>query len=193
MTADVTALILAGGRATRLGGVDKRELVVAGRTIFDRQVEVLRPRTGALLVSSPRALPGFDTVADTVADAGPLAGIAAGLAAATTPWLLVVAGDMPYITGALVDLLLARRSDAVDAVGIRVGELPEPLCCVLRCAACAPVVAGCLAAGRRKASRLLTDEGLRVAWIEEAELRAIDPALRVLWNVNVPADLDGPR
>jgi len=141
-------------------------------------------------VSSPRELAGFHTVADAVSDGGPLAGIAAGLAAATTPWLLVVAGDMPFITGALVDLVLARRGDEVDAVGIRIGDLPEPLFCLLRCAPCSPAVARCLATGRRKASRLLTDEGLRVEWIEEAEVRAIDPALRVLWNVNAPADLD---
>jgi molybdopterin-guanine dinucleotide biosynthesis protein A len=189
--ADTSALILAGGRATRLGGVDKRELVVEGRTIFARQCEVLRPRVAEILVSSPREVPGHRTIADAVLGAGPLAGIAAGLGAAATPWLLVIAGDMPYLSGALLDLVLAGAGDGVDAVGIRIGELPEPLVCLLRVEAARPVVLARLAAGRLKASRLLTEGELRVGWIEEPALRAIDPTLRALCNVNAPEDL-GP-
>jgi len=185
----ISALVLAGGKATRLGGVDKRELVVDGRTIFERQCAVLAPRVTEILVSAPRPVAGFRTVVDAVADAGPLAGIAAGLAAATTPWLLV--GDMPYISGALIELVIAKCDDAVDAVGIRIGGLPEPLVCVLR-TSCAPVVKRRLDAGQLKASLLLTDGDLRVAWVEESELRAIDPALDTLRNINVPADLGSP-
>lgn len=189
MRDDVSALILAGGKATRLGGVDKRELVVEGRTIFERQCTVLAPLVSEILVSSPRDVPGVRTVRDAVADAGPLAGIAAGLAAATTPWLLVVAGDMPHLSAALVTLLIARADPAVDAVGIRIGALPEPLLCLLRVAVARPVVEARLAAGRLKASRLLTEGELRVAWVDEAALRAVDPDLRTLHNVNVPEDL----
>jgi molybdopterin-guanine dinucleotide biosynthesis protein A len=190
--ASVSALILAGGRATRLGGVDKRELVVEGRTIFARQCEVLRPRVAEILVSSPREIAGFRTVADAVAGAGPLAGIAAGLAAAVTPWLLVIAGDMPYVSGALIDLVLAHAGEDVDAVGIRIGALPEPLLCLLRVGAARPVVEAHLAGGRLKASRLFTEGELRIAWIPEPALRAIDPALRALFNVNAPEDLLPP-
>ena len=51
------------------------------------------------------------------------------------------------------------------------------------------MVAARLAAGRLKASRLLTDGELRVEWIEEAAVRAIDPDLQALFNVNAPGDL----
>ncbi len=190
---DVTALILAGGRATRLGGVDKRALVVDGLSIFDRQCNVLLPRVAGIIVSAQAAIPGHRTVTDRVAGAGPLAGIAAGAAEARTPWLLVIAGDMPYISGALIDRLLACATDAVDAVGIRIGGLPEPLVCVLRVAAVRPHLERRLATGQLKASALLTDDGLRLAWIEEAELRATDPELRALFNVNVPEDLETKR
>lgn len=189
MHADVTALILAGGQARRLGGVDKRTLVVGGRTIFERQVAVLAPRVAAIVVSSPRPIDGYLTVADAIADGGPLAGIAAGLASATTPWLFVLAGDMPFVSGALVELVLAARRDDADAVGIRIGGLPEPLVCALRVATCRPAVDARLAARRLKASRLLAEGDLPVAWIEEAAVRALDPELRVLANVNTPADL----
>src|SRR3979409_196295 len=94
---EVTALILAGGKATRLGGVDKRELVIGGRTIFERQVEALRPCVAEIVVVAPRPIAGCRPVAALVSDVGPLAGIAAGLAAVTTPWLFVIAGDMPGV------------------------------------------------------------------------------------------------
>lgn len=186
--ADVTALILAGGRATRYGGADKRELVIDGATIFARQCAVLAPRVAEIVVSARRAVAGYRTVADAVPDAGPLAGIAAGLAAVATPWLLVVAGDMPHVSADAVELVLGRARAGVDAVAIRVGGWPEPLFSLLRVAACRPVVEARLAAGRYKAAALFTDGALAVGWIEEAELRRIDPELRVLANVNSPAD-----
>lgn len=186
---DVTALVLAGGRATRLGGVDKRTLVVDGATIFARQCAVLAPRVHEIVVSAPADVAGHRTVRDAYPGAGPLAGIAAGLAAAATPWLLVVAGDMPYLHGAIVDALLAHARDGVDAVGIRIGGLPEPLLCVLRVAVAGPRLEARLARGALKASALLTDDGLAVAWLDEDELRALDPELRALTNVNEPEDL----
>jgi len=179
---DVTALILAGGRAMRLGGIDKHALVVDGLSIFDRQCNVLLPRVADIIVSAQSSIPGHKTVADRVAGAGPLAGIAAGVAEARTPWLLVIAGDMPYISAGLIDRLLALATDGVDAVGIRIGGLPEPLVCALRVAAVRPHLERRLASGQLKASALLTDDGLRVTWLEEAELRA-------LFNINEPDDL----
>lgn len=183
MNRDVSALILAGGKATRFGGIAKHELVVDGQTIFERQVSVLAPRVAEIIVSSPRDIAGYRTVRDSVEGAGPLAGIAAGLAACRTPWLLVVAGDMPYITGELIEVLLggAGREDAIDAVGIRVGGLPEPLVCVLH-RRVLPVVVGRIASRDLKASRLLTDASLRVHWIVE-----VNPS--ALRNINAPEDL----
>jgi len=183
----VAALILAGGRATRFGGIAKHELVVDGQRIFDRQVGLLAPRVSEIVVSSATGVEGYRTVADAAPDGGPLAGIAAGLAAVTAPWLLVVAGDMPYLTGDVIDLILAKRGD--DGVGIEIDGLPQPLLCALRCDAARPALARMLAAGQRKASRLLTDAGLAIRWLAEPDLRAVDPTLRSLGNVNAPGDL----
>ena len=178
-SADVTALILAGGKATRLGGVDKRELVIEGRTIFERQRETLAGLP--LLVSSTKDIPGVTTVRDSITDGGPLAGIAAGLAAAQTPWLLVLAGDMPYVTRDVIDRLCARLADDIDAVGVRLAGLPEPLVCVLRVSVYLPIVQDRLARRALKASGLLAD-GPRVAWLDETDSRAF-------FNVNAPGDL----
>lgn len=186
---DVSALILAGGKATRLGGAAKHELVIDGKSILARQVEVLAPRVADIVVSSPQPIAGFRTVADTLVDGGPLAGIAAGFTAVTTSWMLVVAGDMPFLSGPLIDALCTRRVLAADAVGIDLGGVPQPLCCLLDCTTVPPLLDALLAAGERKASRLLTAPLMAVDWITEAELRAFDPELRCLANINTEGDL----
>ena len=178
---DVAALILAGGKATRFGGIAKHELVIGGRTIFEHQTTVLAPLVAEILVSSPEDIAGFRTVRDAVIGAGPLAGIAAGLAASTQAWLLVLAGDMPFITPAILDALIAARAPELDAVGLQVNGLPEPLCCLLHTRTRAAVERR-LAAKRFKASGLLTDEGLNVRWLTDA-----DPA--ALRNLNSPSDM----
>jgi molybdopterin-guanine dinucleotide biosynthesis protein A len=178
---DATALVLAGGKATRLGGVDKLGLVIDGATILDRLTRVLAPRVAEIVIATPRDVAGYRCVRDAPGE-GPLAGIAAGLDACATGWLVVVAGDMPYLTGALVDRLLAARAPGTDAVGVRHAGRPEPLVCALRAAAARPAVGRRLAAGRFKASGLLAEEGLDVAWVDE-------PDPRPLVNVNTPADL----
>jgi molybdopterin-guanine dinucleotide biosynthesis protein A len=188
MRREVSVLILAGGKASRLGGVDKRELVIDGKTIFMRQCEVLAPRVAEILVAAGKPVPGHRTVVDGVVGAGPLAGIAAGLAAATTPWLLVVAGDMPYLSSGVIDLMLGAIAVELDAIGVRIGGLPEPLFAAYHVRV-REVVERRLAAHRYKASGLLTDEGLRVKWLEEAALREVDPTLRGFFNVNEPSDL----
>jgi molybdopterin-guanine dinucleotide biosynthesis protein A len=201
---DVSALILAGGKATRFGGIAKHEIVIDGETIFARQIRVLAPRVAEILVSCGYDIEGYRTVKDAVEGVGPLGGIAAGLAACRTPWLLVLAGDMPYVTDQVIDRLLCglcvsvvnpsggsnhRDTEAteigtdVDAIGIRVNGLPEPLVCVLRREAVLPVVERRIASGDFKASRLLTDE-LHVRWVELGD--ADRAALR---NVNSPEDL----
>jgi molybdopterin-guanine dinucleotide biosynthesis protein A len=180
----VSALILAGGKATRMGGVAKHELVVDGRTIFDRLTELLAPRVQEILVATAADIAGHRCVRDVLPDVGPLAGIAAGLEASLTPWLLVVAGDMPRLTGAVIDALLGAVNDLDDAIGVRIGGIPEPLVCVLHRRAL-PAVTRRLANRRFKVSGLLTEERLHVRWLD------LDAHSGAFMNVNQPEDLGG--
>ncbi|MCE9577792.1 MAG: NTP transferase domain-containing protein [Deltaproteobacteria bacterium] len=192
---DVAAVILAGGRGRRLGGVVKPLLAIEGRAIIDRLRDALAPHAHELLlaVADPAQAQGLGDarlVIDAVPGAGPVAGLAAARAATDARWLIAVAGDMPHVTSAVIAALLARAGDDVDAVAIRLGTppLPEPLLAVWGRAA-APMMARALERGRYRTSALLTDDGLRVAWLEEADLRAVDPQLRSVQNVNRPTDL----
>lgn len=186
---EVTACILAGGRARRMGGAVKPLLIVDGDTILARQCAVLVPRVREVIVAVATpgaALGGLRAVIDPIADAGPLAGVVAALAAIDSPWLLAVAGDMPSLAPAVIELLLAAATDEVDAVAARIGGWPEPLCALWH-RRCHAALAARLSAGDYKVAAALTAQ--RVAWLDEAAVRAVDPALATFTNVNRPEEL----
>lgn len=120
----VSGIILAGGRATRMGGIDKGLVEVAGRPMIEHIIERLRPQTQALIVNANRsheryAAYGLPVVADDFGDyAGPLAGMAAGLAKAATAYAVTVPCDSPLLPPDLVARLWSalQREDAELAV-----------------------------------------------------------------------------
>lgn len=193
----LAGLILAGGRATRLGGRAKPLVPAGGTSILERQLDVLAPRVSEIVVAlahgaAPLPIPPGHSVRfvhDRVPHAGPLAGLAA---CETGRSYLVLAGDLPHVSGAVLDLLIGAYGADTDAVAFRVRGLPEPLLAVYGPAA-VDAAARRIDAGRRKAAGLLLDEGLRVHWIDEDALRAIDPDLRCLDDVDTPEDLERLR
>jgi molybdopterin-guanine dinucleotide biosynthesis protein A len=92
---DDSALILAGGRSLRMG-YDKKKLVLGGRSILERLLEELGGLFGQVLVSSNTPVPGLEVLPDTLG-AGPMAGIYQGLRRSPSPWLYVIACDMPFV------------------------------------------------------------------------------------------------
>lgn len=175
-----SAIVLAGGRATRMGGIAKHAIVVDGMTILDRLRAVLEPRCAELVVATNAPIAGVRCVPDAVVDGGPLAGIAAGLAAVRAPWAIVVAGDMPYVSAAVIDALVEAAAAGAEAAAFRIDGWPEPLCCALRVAAARPAVAAMLTAGEHKAARLLAR--LDVHWLAAQDRAAFR-------NLNSPDDL----
>lgn len=181
--------ILNGGRATRYGGADKSALVVNGRTILEHQLEAARAVTDDILLvgrtdgSTPA---GVRTIADRVADAGPLGGLDTAMAEARGEAILLLACDMPGVTGEFLDAL-ALLAPVADAIVPKTERGYHPLCAVYR-RRCHRTVARRLAAGQWKMLDLLND--LSVRTVETRELEAFGPPLRLLVNVNTPAALD---
>jgi molybdopterin-guanine dinucleotide biosynthesis protein A len=130
-------LVLAGGRARRMGGGDKTQVSIGGLTILERIAGQLRPQCCALLLSvagpAHKAPDEFIAVTDDVADGGPLAGILAGLDWAATHMpdvatLVTVSGDCPFIPADLVSRLEdARRAEGKPLACARSGNWTHPV------------------------------------------------------------------
>ena len=106
----VTLGVLAGGRATRLGGVDKAWLHCQGQVQVLRLVHRFDACCGQALISANRSLDryaqyGLKTVPDRHPDIGPIGGLDAIAAACTTPWLLTLPVDAVDCDGSLLDAL----------------------------------------------------------------------------------------
>ena len=117
--ADITGLVLAGGRGSRMGGVDKGLQSHLGRPLAQHALQRLAPQVGPLLVNANRNLDAYAAMgapvcADVLSDyAGPLAGFMAGLEHCTTPWLVTVPCDSPLFPADLV----ARLAQALTEAG----------------------------------------------------------------------------
>lgn len=188
----VAAAILAGGKATRMGGRPKSFLVVEGIRIVDRQLAVLRPLFEEILLvaNDPEpyrelGLPIIGDPAEAELGQGPLLGIWAALAAARAERVLVLACDMPWISAEALRLV-ADPELPEDVVVPVVDGWPEPLFARYHHRCVGPIRAR-LAAGERKITRFFDD--VTVRRLEEPVLRAVDPTLRFLSNCNAPDDL----
>lgn len=193
----VDAAILAGGRARRLGGVAKALLEVGGQTVLARQVAILRSLFSELLLvvgdDAPyRALAAsldLRLIRDREPARGPLAGLQAALGATRADALVVVGCDLPFLDPALLQLV---RDEApwAQAVVPRVAGRPQPL----HARYSRSILPHVEARLRRDALRLLgLLDDLEVAWLDEPRLRALDPTLRGLTNLNTPEDLARAR
>lgn len=131
------AVVLAGGEARRLGGVDKMTITVGGRTVLDRVVDAVGGAERIVVVGSRRPLArAVVWTREQPPGGGPVAGLAAGLALVTADRTVLLAGDLPFVSPALVDVLLAQvarpSSGPVDgpdgAVLADDGGVPQLLC-----------------------------------------------------------------
>lgn len=110
---DVTAIVLAGGAATRMGGCDKGLVSLEGRPLVHHVLDRLQPQCAEIVVSANRNLEtyralGYPVVSDTVTGfQGPLAGIAAALSIVKTPLAVAAPCDSPYVPMDYVKRLLS--------------------------------------------------------------------------------------
>jgi len=191
-------VVLAGGRARRMGGADKAQIEIGGATILQRVLERLRPQCSRVMLNTNAdperfAETGLPVVADSVADfAGPLAGILAALDwmaehAPQSEWLLSVPSDCPFLPHDLAARLHQARIEA----GAR-------LACASSGERRHPVIALWPLKLREDLRRALTVEGVRKVdeWtanytvgIAEWPVTPIDP----FFNVNTPEQADEAR
>jgi molybdopterin-guanine dinucleotide biosynthesis protein A len=139
---DITGLILAGGRGSRMGGVDKGLQAHLGMPLAMHALLRLSPQVGEIMINANRNLAAYESMGapvwpDTLPDySGPLAGFLAGLERCMTPYLATAPCDSPNFPADLV----ARLAERLDAEGAEIaiaatredGELRlQPVFCLM--------------------------------------------------------------
>lgn len=202
-------LVLAGGRSSRMG-VPKAALEWHGSTLLRRTCGVLQ-RAGlqpVVVVRAPgQELPPLPADVEVVDDPreglGPLQGMAVGLTALAdrADVAFVCSTDLPFLHAELVRRVLRPFDDPVDGEALDVvlpvaRGYPQPLTAAYR-TRLAPVVAALVAADRLRPAFIFEDATvLRLdddALLADPALRAADPTLESLVNVNERADYDAAR
>jgi molybdopterin-guanine dinucleotide biosynthesis protein A len=104
-----TAVVLAGGRAARLGGQAKPQLIVGDRPILAAVLGAVSGAERRIVVGPPQPVPpDVLLVREQPPGGGPVAAVRAGLAEVTTDVVVVLAGDLPFVTATLVGQLRER-------------------------------------------------------------------------------------
>ena len=148
--ADITGLLLAGGRGSRMGGVDKGLQAFNGTPLALHALRRLEPQVGRRMVNANRHLAdyasfGLPVWPDSLAGyPGPLAGFLAGLDHCETPYLLTVPCDTPLfpldlaarLAEALAadgaEIAMAGAPEAATEDGAAPALQPQPVFCLLR-------------------------------------------------------------
>ena len=128
----ITGIVLAGGRGSRMGGVDKGLQLYNGIALAKHAIEQLQPQVGHLLINANRNLEIYqawgspvsaDVLMDGITDfAGPLAGFLIGLQHCTTPYLMTVPCDTPRFPSDLV----RRLADALSQQDADIAMVSSP-------------------------------------------------------------------
>ena len=188
-----SGVILAGGLSRRLGR-DKALVSISDQPLIQRvieRVEQLSQEIVVVVAAQNRAadLPlaqEHRVVLDRYPGTGSLGGIFSGLDAASNGWTLVVACDMPFLNLALLRRMMALTEDA-DAVVPLIDGRPEPTH-ALYSKACLPFIEPRLISGDLKISGFY--DQVRVRYLSEEDVAALDPEFLSFFNVNTPEDLD---
>ncbi len=189
-------IILAGGSSKRMGQ-DKALLPCPD----NQQVPFIRQLATLLLSACKEVIlvvrdvnqaavytrhvpPSVHTVTDKVPNTGPLMGLYSGLCAMQSSHALVTAIDTPSLQPSLISFLLSEFVDNQPVIPI-VDNFPQVLLAVYP-RTILPVIEARLQAGRRDPRALL--QVAEVRFLEETQLRAVDPQLRSFVNINTPED-----
>ena len=157
----ISALILAGGRGSRMGHVDKGLQPFRGTTMVQHVLERLAPQVGNVAINANQNLAAYAALKvpvwpdETTGFAGPLAGLEAGMRHCATPYMLSAPCDSPFLPGDLAARLFhalqSQGADVALAVTQEAGmrKQPHPVFCLVK-TALLPVLSTYLAAGGRR-------------------------------------------
>ena len=184
----IAGAILAGGKARRFGGRDKARLMIEGRSIIERQVDLLRSVADEVFLVGHDPVRfadiGLPVFPDRVAGAGALGGILTALESTTAERVLVIACDMPFLVEGLLRALLAL-AESGDGAWVRTARGPEPLVACYRQHA-RERIREAVESGHLKAAEL--GDRLTMRELTAQDVSAFGSIERLLENLNTPED-----
>ncbi len=139
----ITGLILAGGRAQRMGGIDKGLIPFHNKPLIESAIERLKPQVASILINANRNITkyahyGYPVIMDETPDfSGPLAGFSIGLKHCQTPYLLTSPCDSPLLPSDLAEKMVTELElnnlDLVYASSLEDGKAwAQPVFCLMR-------------------------------------------------------------
>jgi molybdopterin-guanine dinucleotide biosynthesis protein A len=188
----LTVCIQAGGQSSRMGE-DKALKPFLGRPLLQRVIERLSPVADELIVTTNRPEdyvfldPRLTLHADLKPGRGALGGLYTAIASAKHPLVAVVACDMPFASGTLLEAgSRLIMEDGVDVVIAKSDEGYEPLHAVYRRETCLPAIEAAIDADQWKVIAWFPQVKVRVLTPQEIQL--YDPLGLAFWNVNTPEE-----
>jgi molybdenum cofactor guanylyltransferase len=135
----ITALILAGGRGSRMGSVDKGLQLFKGKPMVTHVLDRITPQADEIIINANRSINeyaafGHRVIADAIDGfAGPLAGLHVGMTHATTPLIVTAPCDSPFLPLDLVTrLLLAMQKENADLAVAKTYDQVHPVFCLVK-------------------------------------------------------------
>ena len=184
---EITAVILAGGQASRMDGEDKVLIVFRELPLITHVVNITKPKVSQILISANRNFEEYANFGKVISDdlegyQGPLAGISKALKVCSTPYLLVLPCDSPLIDEALIDSLIEKM------------EISKVDICVAHDGSIMHATFALMQTKLEKSLEGFLEEGGRkmALWYRQHSLERIDVSshLEVLTNINRPEDFN---
>ncbi|TAN58930.1 molybdenum cofactor guanylyltransferase [bacterium] len=189
----VNAIILAGGRNSRMRGIDKAFLEIDGQPFIARIIKALKGLVREIIVvtNDPEKYAKYKVklVRDESEGMGPLMGICSGLKASGARYNFVVACDMPFINTALIKFMLDKKK-GYDILLIRDSEKFHTLFGVYS-KRCIPVMEEMIEKGELRVRSIFP--GLKARFFSRKAAEKFDPGLLSVININTPDELESVK
>jgi molybdopterin-guanine dinucleotide biosynthesis protein A len=183
----ITAVILSGGRSSRMQGEDKGLILLNDKPLISYVTDVADGKVGRLLISANRNIEKYQLYGEVIVDEltdfqGPLAGIAKAMSVVSTPYLLILPCDSPLVNEEVIDRLIQCMADKdMDICVADDGSRIHPTFALIKTSLKDNLLVF-LDSGERKL-------GL---WIEQNNFQKVDfsDQPKVFINLNNPQDFD---
>jgi molybdopterin-guanine dinucleotide biosynthesis protein A len=186
----IAGFILVGGASSRMG-TDKAALRLEGRSFVQRIAEELLLVTDSVTLigqDSKTLEPNLPSAPDVYGNWGALGGVHAALYASKSPWSLIVACDLPFVTAGLFARLADLRDDFEAVAAIQKDGRPQPLAALYRNDPCLERAEQLIKSGERRPIALL--QSVRTRWTDFSELQELPGSEHFFDNINTPQDYE---